>query len=83
MPSTPTIFFSYAWDDENEQGNSREKLVNDLYASLVKGNYEVVRDKYNLGYKGFISEFMKEIGRGKCVVVAISEKYVRSPYCMF
>ncbi len=30
------IFFSYAWGDENEQGESREKIVNELYESLVR-----------------------------------------------
>src|SRR6185369_9239912 len=83
MNSSPEIFFSYAWGDEHEQGESREKIVNELYKSLLKDNYRIVRDKYNLEYKGFITDFMGRIGEGKCVIVAISEKYVRSPYCMF
>lgn len=77
------IFFSYAWGDEAEQGDSREKLVNELYGSLLADGYGVVRDKYDLGYKGFIGDFMKRIGEGKAIIVAVSEKYVRSPYCMF
>lgn len=77
------IFFSYAWGDEREPGESREKIVNELYTSLIRDNFRVIRDKYNLEYKGFISEFMTRIGKGKCVVVAISSKYVKSPYCMF
>lgn len=83
MSSSPEIFFSYAWGDEQEQGGSREKIVNELYDSLIKDKYQVVRDKYNLEYKGFISDFMSQIGRGKCIIVAISQKYVKSPYCMF
>jgi len=83
MPTSSEIFFSYAWGDEKEEGDSREKLVNDLYQSLVSGGYTVIRDKYNLGYKGFISDFMVKIGHGNKIVVAISEKYLKSPYCMF
>jgi len=83
MSSNLEIFFSYAWGDEHKPGESRERIVNELYDSLVKDNYRVVRDKYNLEYKGFISAFMTRIGKGKCIIVAISQKYVKSPYCMF
>lgn len=74
----PKVFFSYAW------GGEREKIVDDLYDSLKKDEkYEVIRDKINLGYKGLISEFMKGIGKGNFVVIALSDKYLRSEYCMF
>jgi len=36
-----------------------------------------------LGFKGRIKEFMERIGRGKCVVIVISEKYLKSENCMF
>ncbi len=77
------IFFSYAWGDAREQGESREKIVNDLYESLQKAGYNLVRDKVDLGYKGIISDFMKEIGKGSRVIIVVSDKYVRSPFCMF
>jgi hypothetical protein len=77
------IFFSYAWGDDRETGESREKIVNDLYDALIKDNFDVIRDKIDLGYKGFISEFMTKIGKSDKIIVVISEKYVRSPYCMF
>lgn len=74
----PKVFFSYAW------GGEREKVVDELYNSLKNDKqYEVVRDKINLGYKGLISEFMKGIGKGNFVVIALSDKYLRSEYCMF
>ena len=83
MNSNSEIFFSYAWEDEQEKGEGREKIVNELYKSLLDDNYDVVRDKYNLEYKGFITDFMARIGEGKCIIVAISRKYLKSPYCMF
>ena len=82
-PSLTEIFFSYAWGDEQETGQSREKIVNELFESLKADDYNVVRDKNDLGYRGYISDFMQRIGEGQNIVVAISEKYVRSPYCMF
>lgn len=77
------IYFSYAWGDKNEGGESREKIVDDLYTSLINDGYNVVRDKVSLGYRGLISDFIKDIGRGACIVVVISDKYLRSPYCMY
>lgn len=80
----PTIYFSYAWKDlANED---REKFVGDLYESLKRdasGKYKLRRDKEDVEYKESISTFMKEIGRGDLVVVAISDKYLKSEYCMY
>src|SRR5689334_4833282 len=83
MANSNEIFFSYAWDNQNEEGESREKIVNDLYETLKKENYNVVRDKTDLRYKGLISDFMRRIGKGNYIVVAISDKYLKSQYCMF
>ena len=77
------IFFSYAWGDQNEKGESREKIVDELYESLKDDGFEVVRDKKDLGYGGLISGFMKDIGEGSLIIVFISDKYLKSQYCMF
>ncbi|MCB9307695.1 MAG: TIR domain-containing protein [Lewinellaceae bacterium] len=81
--SSPAIFFSYAWGDGEETGESREKVVDDLFGSLLKDDFDVRRDKKDVGYGELISDFMSEIGRGDLIVVFVSDKYVRSPYCMF
>ncbi|MBP8239290.1 MAG: toll/interleukin-1 receptor domain-containing protein [Saprospiraceae bacterium] len=78
----PAIYFSYAWGDSEEAAESREAIVDQLYGSLLNDGFVLKRDKMDLDYKGFISEFMQEIGRSGLVVVAISDKYLRSPYCM-
>lgn len=78
----PAIYFSYAWGDSEESGESRETIVNQLYDALKADGFTLKRDKMDLDYKGFISEFMQQIGRSGLVVVAISDKYLRSPYCM-
>ncbi|MBX2928919.1 MAG: toll/interleukin-1 receptor domain-containing protein [Saprospiraceae bacterium] len=76
------IYFSYAWGDDNETGESREEIVNQLYDSLKADGFTLKRDKMDLEYRGLISEFMKDIGRSGLIVVAVSDKYLRSPYCM-
>src|SRR5688572_24254492 len=82
MESKPEIYFSYAWGDENERGTSREKIVNDLYDALVAAGFTVIRDKNDLRYKGLISGLTQRIGRGKFIIVALSDKYLKSTYCM-
>jgi len=72
-----TIFISYAW------GGEREDIVNLIDGALQERGIKIVRDKRDLGYKGSINEFMERIGRGNCVIVVISDKYLRSPNCMF
>ena len=79
----PKVYFSYAWGDEHETGESREQIVGDLYESLKNDGFNVVRDKEDVEYRDLISDFMKEIGRGDFIVVAISDKYLKSPNCMF
>ncbi len=83
MNNNPEIFISYAWGDKNEKGKSRETIVNELYEDLTNIGFKVIRDKVNLSYGGKISDFMKKIGRGKYVVVIISDKYLKSEYCMY
>jgi hypothetical protein len=80
--ASSAIYFSYAWGDSDEAGESREAIVDQLYNALKADGFTLKRDKMDLDYKGFISEFMHEIGRSGLVVVAISDKYLRSPYCM-
>lgn len=70
------IFFSYAWEQD-------EAFVGQLYNSLKRDGFNVVKDKENMGYKGVISQFMNEIGSASYVVVAISDKYLRSRFCMY
>jgi internalin A len=79
----PKVYFSYAWDGRNDTGESREKIVQELYDSLKTEGYEVRRDKEDVGYKDSIEDFMKEIGRGSFIVVTISDKYLKSANCMF
>jgi formylglycine-generating enzyme required for sulfatase activity len=71
------VFISYAWGGESEE------IVNQIDQALQQRGLKIIRDKRDLGYKGSISSFMERIGQGNCVIVVISDKYLRSPNCMF
>jgi len=71
------VFISYAW------GGEREEVVGQIDEALQKRGITIIRDKRDLGYKGSIRAFMERIGQGNCVILVISDKYLRSANCMF
>jgi hypothetical protein len=77
MSDNHQVYISYAW------GGESERIVNELDADLQAKGMMVVRDKRDLGFKGMIRDFMQQIGRGHAVIVVISDKYLKSPNCMF
>jgi tetratricopeptide (TPR) repeat protein len=83
VPSTqPSVsgascFISYAWGDESEE------IANELDKAFQTRGVTIVRDKRDLEFKGRIKEFMETIGQGKAVILVISEKYLKSPNCLF
>ncbi len=79
----PKVYFSYAWGDNKEEGESRQEIVDRMYEALEKDGFELGRDKMSVEYAGLISEFMQELAEGDLVVVFVSEKYLKSPYCMW
>ena len=77
MSDNHQVFISYAW------GGESERIVNELDADLQAKGILVVRDKRDLGFKGMIRGFMQQIGRGHAVIIVISDKYLKSPNCMY
>ena len=71
------VFISYAWGGESEE------IVNEIDQSLQSRGIKIIRDKRDLGYRGSIKNFMERIGQGNSVIVVVSDKYLRSPNCMF
>ena len=70
-------FISYAWTDESKA------IVDQLEKALSISGIHLVRDRNEMKYKDSIRQFMKRIGRGKCIVVVLSKKYLESKSCMF
>jgi TIR domain len=77
----PKVYFSYAWNDK--ENPKREAVVEDLYQSLKTADFDVYRDKEDAGYRASIRNFMQDIGQSTCIIVAISDKYLKSENCMF
>ena len=76
-PVTPEVFVSYAWNTESCA------IVDKLQQALGQQGIRLLRDREEVRYKDSIRDFMRRIGKGKCVVVVISEKYLKSENCMF
>jgi internalin A len=80
----PEWYVSYAWgEDKTPEGRAREKVVDDLCAMALADGHQILRDKEVLGLGDSISCFMGRIGAGDRVFVILSDKYLRSPHCMF
>lgn len=71
------VFVSYAWGGESEH------IVEELEKAFASRGIRVKRDKKVLEYKGSIQTFEQRIGQGKCVILVISDKYLRSEHCMY
>jgi hypothetical protein len=80
-PNERRYYVSYAWADENDP--KREEQVDMLCDEAGKRGVSILRDKTTLSHGDLISEFMRRIGEGDRVFIFLSEKYLRSPYCMF
>lgn len=76
------VYISYAWGDDSEEGRRSAQAVDGLYAALAKDGFRPVRDKEAMGAGALISAFIRQLTRADLVVAVISEKYLRSPYCM-
>jgi hypothetical protein len=75
--SSPEIFVSYAWKGESES------LVNQLCDAFAAKGYTIKRDKSTMTYRDSIKNFMDSIGRGKFIIAVVSDKYMKSEYCMY
>ena len=79
---TPEVFVSYAWGDSSPAGVERQRVVDDLCRRLADRGIDVIRDRTHMQVGSRISDFMARIGRGGYVVVILSDKYIRSAFCM-
>ena len=71
------LFISYAW------GGDSESIANKIDKTFESMDINLIRDKRDLGFKGRITAFMEEIGKGNAVISIISDKYLKSENCMF
>jgi len=70
----PTVFISYNWDSSD--------LANEI-ENKIKPYADVKRDKTKIKPWGNITEFMKSIRKQDFAVLIITDKYLKSPACMY
>jgi internalin A len=81
--SEPCWYVSYAWNDSSAEGKTREAIVDRLCAEAQARGTPIIRDKTTLKVGDSIARFMNKIGRGDRVFVILSDKYLKSPFCMY
>ncbi|MBD2449294.1 leucine-rich repeat domain-containing protein [Nostoc sp. FACHB-152] len=76
--SEPEIFISYTLRDKHS-----ENWVQQIEKAFQKEGIKIIRDQNALDYKEKFKEFMQRLSRGKCIVVVISDAYLKSENCMY
>jgi internalin A len=76
-PAAPEVYVSFAWKQDRA-----EPLVDELLDGLGRHGIQVLRDSDQLQPGDRISAFMKRLSAGRCVLLVLSEAYLRSPFCM-
>lgn len=80
---TLEIYVSYAWgEDSTEEGRRREEIVDRLCEAVRAGGHPIGRDKERMRGGDSVERFAQEISRAKRIVAVISEKSLRSDFCM-
>jgi internalin A len=75
---------SYAWgDDTSDEGQKREADVDKFCAAAEERGITLIRDKTALRFGGLISPFMQRIGASSRVFIFLSDKYLKSAFCMY
>lgn len=82
-----SLYVSYAWKDAAETADkvNRETPVDYLEkfsALTAEKQLHFYRDHKDLDYGDSIESFMTRIGKGKTVIRVVSDKYLKSLYCM-
>ena len=77
------VYISYAWGDDTPAGKTRAEVVDRLCSALEKDGFHPIRDRDQIRIGDLISLFIERLTRGDWVVTVISDKYLRSPYCMY
>ena len=79
----PEWCVSYAWGDKTPEGLERERIVDEFCLAAEKSGKKIIRDKTEMRVGDSLVQFMQRIGRADRVFVILSDKYLKSPFCMF
>lgn len=90
--SAASVYISYAWNDKNlprtdgqQESNQQREIWVDKITSVLEKEYaiKILRDRNELTIGDSIKSFMNRIGYGKCVFIVVSDKYLKSEFCMY
>ena len=80
------LYVSYAWGSSeanaSDQEKARDAAVDRLCTAATQAGYTVIRDKEHLTTGDSLSKFMEELADGDRIFVILSDKYLRSSFCM-
>ena len=71
-----TVFVSYARESESM------RIVDEMEKFFAERGIRIARDIKDIDYKDSIEAFEQRIGRGQCIIIVISDKYLHSKHCM-
>ena len=77
MARQTSIFISHAW------GGLSDEILAQLVRRLEAEDIRFVLDKRDLSYRQSIRDFMIQLGEADMVIIILSNKYLKSEYCMF
>ncbi|MDZ8224375.1 COR domain-containing protein, partial [Nostoc sp. ChiVER01] len=72
------VFISYTWRDQQSK-----PLVEKIEQAFQAKDIKIIRDTNAIGYKERFKEFMQRLSRGTCVILVISDQYLKSENCMY
>jgi internalin A len=77
------VFISYAWGNDTPEGKIHAQAVDSLASALEGDGFVPVRDRDQVRPGDRISDFIRRLTRADLIVAVISDRYLRSPYCMY
>jgi hypothetical protein len=72
------VYVSYHREVEKKNG-----LVGRLAKASLERGIELIIDENRIEYRQSIREYMEDLGQGHCVILILSDEYLKSEYCMF
>ena len=82
LPPKPNITSPTPGATTRTEGASAKPLSTELCAEAEKRGIAIIRDKTAMRYGDRISKFMKRHGQGDRIFIVLSDKYLKSAYCM-
>lgn len=76
------VYISYAWNKPANGKKPQDPIVAAIQ-KVLKPNFNVIIDKDAVSYKDNIKEFEERLGKGQKIVLVVSDKFLKSPHCMY